>query len=172
MRNVEAGLDTPLWRPLRAADLDALCRLAEAAHPGLPERSEVFAEKLRLFPLGCFALESRGALAGYALSHPWRRLDIPPLDAFIGKLPAEPDCLYLHDVAVAPAARGNRAAARILARLIELARANGFSAVGLTAVSGSEGLWRGMGFDAVRDKALTRKLEDYGPGAVYMVKRL
>jgi ribosomal protein S18 acetylase RimI-like enzyme len=164
--------DKPVWRPLRPADLDGLCRLAGEAHPGLPERREVFEEKLRLFPPGCFALETRGALAGYAISHPWRLYDIPPLDAFMENLPAAPDCLYLHDVAVAPAARGGGAAARMLERLSELARMKGFGVIALTAISGSEGLWRAMGFETSRDEGLANKLQSYGPGATYMVRRL
>jgi ribosomal protein S18 acetylase RimI-like enzyme len=162
----------PIWRSLRAADLDGLCRLAGEAHPGLPERRAVFEEKLRLYPRGCFALEARGALAGYAISHPWRLSDIPPLDAFLEKLPPAPECLYLHDVAVAPAARRGGATARMLSRLIELAQIEGLAVIALTAVSGSEELWRRMGFEPRREETLAKKLRNYGPGAIYMVRRL
>ncbi|WP_442754806.1 GNAT family N-acetyltransferase [Methylocystis sp. JAN1] len=161
----------PVWRPLAQSDLGALCRVAAAVHPGLPERWEIFEEKLRLFPAGCFVLETNGALAGYAISHPWRLYEIPPLDAFLEKLPDPPDCLYLHDVGVTPAARGSGAAARLIERLENIARADGSDAIALTAVYGSDALWRGLGFEAVSDGGLANKLESYGPGARYMIKR-
>lgn len=162
----------PVWRPLRLDDLDALCGVAAAVHPGLPERPEVFEEKLRLFPAGCFALEAAGALAGYAISHPWRLYDVPPLDAFLERLPDAPDCLYLHDVAVTPAARGYDAGAALIERLREVARKEGSSAIALTSVYGSDVLWRKLNFETAFDNRLAGKLNSYGPSATYMIQRV
>lgn len=160
----------PVWRPLRPGDLDALCDLAAAVHPGLPERREIFEEKLRLFPAGCFALEAAGALAGYALSHPWRLYDVPPLDAFLERLPASPDCIYLHDVAVAPAARRHGAARKLIERLSDVARTEGMRAIALTSVYGSDALWRELGFEGASNASLANNLQNYGRGALYMIR--
>lgn len=164
-------MSRPVWRLLRPGDLDALCEAAAAVHPGLPERREVFEEKLRLFPAGCFALEAAGALVGYAISHPWRLYGVPPLDAFLERLPAAPDCLYLHDVAVTRDARGHGAARQLIERLERVARAAGFSAIALTSVYGSDALWRKMGFEAVSKPNLAHELKSYGGGALYMIRR-
>ena len=46
----------------------------------------VFAERLRLWPAGCFVCaDGGGGIIGYAVSHPWRRDDAPALDALLGK---------------------------------------------------------------------------------------
>ena len=50
------------------ADLWEVDRIANLIHVELPERREVFAEKLRLFSEGCFALEFDGVVVGYGIS--------------------------------------------------------------------------------------------------------
>ena len=50
------------WRPLTAADLDRVNEIADAVHLDFPERAEVPAERLRLFPAGCFAAIAFGTL--------------------------------------------------------------------------------------------------------------
>lgn len=162
----------PLWRAMAPDDLAGVCRIAEDVHAALPERREVFEEKFRLFPAGCFALELGGSLVGYGVSHPWTLFDIPPLDAFLERLPSSPDCLYLHDVAVAPAARGRGAAAQLIDRLCLLASQGRVGFIALTSVYGTAGFWRGMGFAAASSDRLAEKLQSYGPSACYMVKKL
>src|SRR5882672_10278811 len=97
----------PIWRPMTDDDLGVVNRIANETHKGLPERPEVFADKLRAFPDGCFILVSGGNVVGYALSHPWRLYDIPPLDSFLRSLPTAPTCFYIHDVVVTPDSRGH-----------------------------------------------------------------
>ncbi len=84
-----------VWQPLTLADLPDVAAIAEAAHPLLPERLEVFAEKLSLFPAGCRKLMDDGRMAGYAIAHPWRYGDPPRLDTLLRALPARPDTLFL-----------------------------------------------------------------------------
>lgn len=161
---------TAEWHPLDAGDLDELCRIAAFAHPNLPERVEVFAEKLRLFPEGCRKFLLGGRMTGYGLSHPWALNAAPRLDAFLGPLPGDPGCLYLHDVALLPAARG-RGAAHAFARHAEgLARDRGLRRLALVSVYGTARLWARMGFKAARPAGLD--LAGYGPEAEYMVKEL
>src|ERR1039458_640754 len=94
------------WRPAVAADLETIDRIANIVHPGLPERPEVFAEKLSLFPEGCFVLVQNSEIVGYGFSHPWLLYRIPLLDSFLGTLPLSPECLFIHDVVVIEQARG------------------------------------------------------------------
>lgn len=155
------------WAPLTPADLPALCAAAALLHPGLPERPEVFAEKLRLSPEGCRKFVLDGALAGYALSHPWGD-GVPPLDEFLGGLPAAPACLYIHDVALLPAARGRGAAASFTDYAAALARRLGLPRLALVSVYGTAPLWARCGFGPAPCAA---DLSSYGPGAVYMARR-
>lgn len=153
------------------ADLPGLCAVAGAVHPSLPERPEVFARKLELFPRGCRAFAGGERLLGYAIAHPWRLFSVPPLDGMLAVLPAEPDCLFIHDVALLPAVRGAGASLEYLDYAAGLARALGLPALALVSVYGTHALWGRHGF---KDDcgAAAAKLAAYGRGARYMVRRL
>lgn len=160
------------WRAMTPPDLPAVAALAAAIHVAHPEDDAVFAERLALFPAGCLVLEEAGEIAGYVLAHPWRRLAPPPLDTLLGALPADADCLYLHDVALAPAARGRGAAAAVLERLATLARESHLPGIALVAVCGTPPFWIRQGFVAVDAPSLAAKLASYGAGARLMERPL
>lgn len=162
--------ETPSWRHLRPSDLPALVRLADEMHPDAHERAEVFQEKLHLFPEGCFALEGGDGILGYAISHPWMENDIPPLDAFLDRLPDAPDCLFLHDVAIAAEGRGRGAAATLIGRLADIAQRERLPSLALVSMYGTATLWRRLGFERFGSDALSARLANYGAGAVYMKK--
>jgi GNAT superfamily N-acetyltransferase len=160
----------PDWLPLAAGDIGEVLAVAARLHPGLPERAEVFAEKLRLCPAGCRKLVAGGKLVGYGLAHPWRLNAAPKLDAFLETLPASPECLYLHDVAVLPDGRGRGAARAYVEYLQALARSLGLGRLALVSVYGTIPLWEKLGFTAV--SAGAPPLPSYGPSGAYMVKKL
>src|SRR6478735_3843802 len=109
MDETRANIVQAQWRKAELSDLPDIMTIATVVHPDLPERSDVIAEKIRLGSDGCRVLSVDGRIAGYGLSHLWMLQQIPPLDDFLHALPAAPDCLYIHDVAVLPACRGTRA---------------------------------------------------------------
>lgn len=88
------------WRPATTADLPGIQKLSDEMHSSLPERPEVFAEKLALFQRGCFVLTWYEAMVGYSFSYPWVLRSIPPLDRLMGALPRSPGCLFIHDVVI------------------------------------------------------------------------
>lgn len=165
------------WRPMRAEDLDEVLRIAAQAHPSLPERREVFAEKLRLYPAGCKTLaaqaqapDSAPGIAGYFFSHPWHADDIPDLDCLLEDIPALTDTYYLHDLALAPEARGGHHGTA-MARAIDLhARTKGYARQALVAVNSSEQYWRRQGFEWVQRPCLEEKLAAYGSDARLMIR--
>jgi uncharacterized protein YecT (DUF1311 family) len=69
------------WRRAESRDLPKMTEIAAWIHPDLPERPEVFAEKMRLFPEGCLMLCTGEAIVGYGIAHPWKLRRIPPIDA-------------------------------------------------------------------------------------------
>jgi GNAT superfamily N-acetyltransferase len=160
------------WRPMRAADLAAVEALGNRIHAALPESSTVFAERCALFPAGSWVAEHRGHLAAYALFHPWRALDPPPLDSLLGAIPANADTLYLHDVVVDPIRRSLGLAGAMIERLPLIARALSLSSIELIAVLGTANFWRGHGFVAIDDPALAATLAKYGDGACLMRRKL
>jgi GNAT superfamily N-acetyltransferase len=158
------------WTNMLSSHLVDVVSIATRVHLPLPERPEVFAEKLRLFSTGAFVLKHRSAVVGYALSHPWLSGEIPPLDAFLGAIPPQADCLFLHDVAVLPRARGNRAAERLVEQLCAVAAARRLSRLALVPVYGTNRMWRRLGFRERRSPAIVEKLSTYGPTACYMIR--
>jgi GNAT superfamily N-acetyltransferase len=162
----------PQWRPASTPDLDAVRHIADRIHPELPERPEILAEKLALFAEGCFILAHDAAIFGYAIAHPWRLKQIPPLDTFLTALPPAPDCLFVHDVAVLPEARGHGAAAMLVAILTRIAKKHDLPRLALVSVYGTDVLWAGYGFKPAPDKALRTALAAYGESAKYMIRKL
>lgn len=158
------------WRAMTPADLAAVEDLAERIHVDHPEDAAVFAERLRLCPSGCRVLEARGVVAGYLVSHPALLAAPPALDTLLGALPAAPDTWYIHDLALAPAARGRRAAAAAVDGVAALALRHGLGVLSLIAVGGSASFWRAQGFTDA--PAAPDKLASYGADARYMLRRL
>ncbi|MBR0973464.1 MULTISPECIES: GNAT family N-acetyltransferase [Bradyrhizobium] len=165
-------MSKPHWRPAHISDLPAMSAIAARIHPDLPERPEVLAEKMRLYPDGCCVLAADDAIAGYGLSHPWKRQQIPPLDRLLERLPGDADCLYVHDVAVLSDFRGG-VARDYVATIEKLARASGIAALALVSVYATRPLWESFGFQPVTaDAELRSKLASYGEGAIYMLRDL
>ena len=160
------------WTPLLKQDLDEVNRIADDIHTSLPERPEVFAEKVELSPATCMKLTDGARMLGYGISHPWSLFNIPPLDDFLGKLPEAPDCVYLHDIVIRPEARGSQAAAGYVRLLEESARTNSIRALALVSVYGTDILWSRLGFKVKSTPELNRKLSSYGPSAKYMIRQL
>lgn len=156
-----------MWRPMAAADLGAVNAVADVVHVNYPEDPAVFANRLALFPAGCWMAEEDGAVLGYCIAHPGIVGEPPPLDCVLPVLPAAADCLYIHDVALLPAARGRHLGVALARRLEEVARAHGFDRMALTAVNNSNGFWGALGYEP-RPCA---KLASYG-AATYRVRML
>lgn len=160
------------WRAMSVADLPAVSALAACIHPSFPEDEAVFAERLRLYPPGCRVLEGKQGLVAYIVSHPWRHLEPPPLNALLRALPQQSSTFYIHDLALAPEARGTGAAALVIDALADLASKTGLPMMSLIAVNGSAGFWQRQGFEAVHDPLLDSKLRSYSDDARYMSRPL
>jgi GNAT superfamily N-acetyltransferase len=145
-------------------DVPDMLALAAIVHPGFPEDAEVLAERLALYPAGCFALDGERGLAGYLLSHPWHEGAVPALNRRLGAVPAD-GIYYLHDLALHPATQGSGAAGRMVRRLFSVAA--GFPAIALVAVNNSAPFWGHHGFV---EAAAPAKLASYGDDARYMVR--
>ncbi|MBR1211578.1 GNAT family N-acetyltransferase [Bradyrhizobium sp. JYMT SZCCT0180] len=162
----------PIWRAASVNDIDAVTRLAEIIHPTLPERPDVFAEKLALFASGCYVLVRHEEVIGYGLSHPWNLNSIPPLDSFLKGIPGDADCLYVHDVAVLPEVRGYGSAERYVDLMVECACKIDVDFLGLVSVYSTQRLWARYGFEVANGSELDMKLRSYGPTAKYMIRNL
>ena len=158
--------DRALWQPMAQADLSHIHILSKQIHPAYPERPEIARERRALAPQWCRVLAAGAELHGYLLAHPWRRGAPPALDSLIGALPDDPDCLYIHDLAIAPQRRGKGDAAAILATLKREAFAR-YPVIALISTGPATGFWQRHGF-ATRPIAQPAVLASYDPQALYM----
>lgn len=158
------------WRSMTAADLD---RVAEIAVIGFPDHFEgrpCFANRLALNPAGCFVLETPGGLEGYLVAYPWREGAAPTLNTLIEAIPTDAGVLYLHDLALTPAVRGQGWSKPAVQAVVDLARAGGWATIALVAVNDAVDFWRGHGFAVRQTPEMTAKLASYGSDARYMVR--
>ncbi|MCW2246049.1 GNAT superfamily N-acetyltransferase [Azospirillum fermentarium] len=160
------------WRPMTHADLPAVLAAADAIHTDYPERVEVFADRLSLFPDGCLIAGNGDALVGYGVMHPGMIGYPPALDSLLERLPAGADCLYLHDIALLPAARGHRLGEAVLGHAHRVARKHGLPWLALTSTPPARSYWLARGFTPsdAGGAALAAKLASYGEGMMYMTQ--
>lgn len=151
------------WRSAIADDASRIAALARAELGDYGETADLYAERIVLSPEGCWVLADGDAVIGHCISHPWHRLAPPTMHALLGNLPPSADCWYLHDVVVAPAARGIRAVERLLPILDDIAARRGVPVLALIAVGGADAYWVRQGFIAAPGGAA-----GFGAGAVYM----
>ena len=161
------------WRAMTAADLDAVVEIAAVGYPDHFEGRDCFANRLALNPSGCFILaDAEGPPQGYLIAYPWIADAAPALNILIGKIPDDASVMYLHDLAIAPTARGGGWSRPIIERLAQDARPAGWPALTLVAVNDAAPFWERHGFVVEDPPGMAAKLADYGADARYMVRAL
>ena len=141
-------------------DIPAVYSLANRVHT-LYESIDIFVERQKLCPEGCFCLETDSIL-GYAISHPYTK-DSPPLDTLLHKIPDESTCWYIHDIVISPEYRHQGYASTIVERITYIAKQK-YNYLALTSVNGTELFWKKHGFEIESISSPT-----YG-SSFYMVK--
>lgn len=161
-----------VWRGALPDDAETVSAIEHRVHTLAHERIEVFREKIALFGAGCRILIKGERAVGYGLAHPWRCNDVPAIDRLLGAIPPDATCLFLHDVAILPEARGAGASRTFLDHVVRIAKEEGLAFLALVSVYGTEGLWRRHGFLPSPSAVIFGQLGPYGNTALYMVRRL
>jgi GNAT superfamily N-acetyltransferase len=160
------------WRLMLESDLVQVNQIADIVHINYPEDEGVFAERRRLYPPGCQVLASDAQLFGYIISHPSIYARPPALNSLLGELPERPTTYYVHDIALLPEVRNQGHASRAVELVLAHATIAGFTNVSLIAVNNSTEFWRRHGFLTASEPSVDAKLESYGAGSFFMVRRL
>ena len=161
-------------RPLLAEDLDAVLRIQrQCYHTALLEDGAALAAKIAAanqyaVPTAWCAEHPQGALLAYAIAYPLNPARQPPRwNTPCAPAPvADATHLYVHDIAVAPAARRARLAERLLAQVLAQGRALHLARAALVAVQGAQTYWRRQGFVLSANNAPL--LDSFGTDAQWM----
>jgi GNAT superfamily N-acetyltransferase len=145
------------WRQMEARDVAGVAALANKIHKAHPEDPAVYLDRLTLFPEGCRLLEDEAGPdpdpKACLISHPWLRRTPPALNSTLGGLPENPDCYYLHDLAVDESVRGRGYALSAVKIVLGQARLCGLADILLIAIGDAHPFWEHVGF---------RRYEGYG----------
>ena len=161
--------------PLHAGDLPAVMRIQAQCYTAIvPESLASMSAKQQHAPHTCHAAWRRGALVGYLLSLPVRGLALPALDSRACTIDPAADALYLHDLALAPAARGSGAGQALVARALAVGAQRGLRRALLVAIQGSAPYWARQGFEPLAPPTpdVRAKLASYGADARLMQRPL
>ncbi|MBY9067890.1 GNAT family N-acetyltransferase [Hyphomonas sp. WL0036] len=160
--------------PMTGAHLASVVKVqAEAFTPDLLETPAVFADRLARFGEHFRVALMADRTVGYLVCFPWKLGDTPVNNENFPETLPDPDCFYIHDMALLPEARGSGLARAMLEDAYAQADRMGFDAVSLVAVGQSGSYWDKMGYvpyTAVSPAKLQRILDIYGPGARLMAR--
>lgn len=161
-------------RPLALSDLADLLAVQLACYgEGFVESGEVFARRLAS-PANCsLVLEQGGLVCAYLAAYRSVRGKVTPLHGDFEAV-AQPDTLYLHDMAVLPAHAGQGLARMLLRPLWAQAASQGLRHSALVSVQGSQVYWERQGYvlQPLPDVKQRERLSSYGEGAAYMARSL
>lgn len=157
------------------SDLPAVLDIQRACYgEGFLEGADVIAQRLRSpANLSCVAAGAGATVFAYLAAYRSRPGKLTPLHGDFEAV-AQPDTLYLHDMAVVPSAKGQGLAQLLVEHLWALGRSEGLACTALVSVQGSQAFWARLGYQAsvLADPVQQLHLDSYGTGASYMVRRL
>lgn len=171
------GISPALSFSLRRANLDDLPALlavqAQCYIPQMHEPETVWRQRLQQAAALCWLAESGGAIHAYLAAYPARLGHVTALDGGFSPPPLA-DCLYLHDLAVSPAASGSGLGKALLARALHTAQDRGWRHAALVCVQDAAGFWQRQGFaaTALSDSTAQAALASYPGPARYMTRLL
>jgi ribosomal protein S18 acetylase RimI-like enzyme len=162
------------FRLMTQADIPAVLALqAECYEVAMNESESVFRSRLSVAPDSAWLAADAHGLLAYLVTY---RSQLGKLTLYGSAFApaAQPDCLYLHDLAVGRRAQGSGLARRLVECALILAQAEGLAYSALVSVQASQGFWRKQGYE-VWDKLAADerdKLASYTGLSCYMVRNL
>ncbi|WP_234086302.1 GNAT family N-acetyltransferase [Azonexus sp. R2A61] len=156
-------------RPMRVADLDDVLDVQRNCYvPAMNEPGEVILERLTQAPGFCWVAAVDRRICAYLATYPSQLGKITPLGGSF-EIAEAPDCLYIHDLAVAPQAGGQGVGAALVRHA--LSGVPDYPAA-LVCVQDALNFWQRAGFveHAVDDAVQRTHLQAYPGTPRYMVR--
>ncbi|UJF21584.1 GNAT family N-acetyltransferase [Shewanella sp. OMA3-2] len=157
-------------RQITVKDWPAIMAIqASCYHDINPESLEVMQSKWQRSPQSCLVLEHHNQIVAYILCHPWLKGDAPKLNTILTVV-NDTQSLYIHDMAVSPAAQGLGIAKQLVNHIILTSVELGFFGIGLVAIQGAGEFWQRFGFKPLTDisPTLLTSLASYNHDACYL----
>ncbi len=157
-------------RNMQLTDMPAVMAIQAICYTDItPESETSMRAKLLASPATCFVATLENTVAGYLISLPWEFANPPALNAEQCTLPENPDCLYLHDLAIAPHARSAGGAPALVNKFLAQLPILQLQRASLIAIQNSAAYWQRYGFQQVEaSESLQKKLISYGGNIGYM----
>ncbi|WP_296229184.1 GNAT family N-acetyltransferase [Ralstonia sp. UBA689] len=162
-------------RPAAARDLPGILAVQQACYgDGFLEPGEALASRWARSPAMCLVALNGHQVVGYLLSHAWHAWAPPKLHVPLPAADAADVLWFVHDMAIAPAGRGQRLGERLYAMARAAAQAQGLRQSRLVAVQGADAFWRRLGYQpaAIEPSQLQTLRAIYGDDAELMERRL
>ncbi|OUI78814.1 hypothetical protein HK18_05225 [Commensalibacter intestini] len=156
--------------PATIQELEAILTIQDLCYHEIePESPEAMVSKINISPDTCFVAKDTQGIRGYLLSIPASLGNPPQLHSDTQTLDQHPNCLYLHDLAIHPNARGMGVGKLLLQQFATTATQKQFKHASLISIQNSVPFWQKYGFSVISpDTALEKKLKTYGDNATYM----
>lgn len=157
-------------RAMQEADFPNIMVIQQACYYALePESWASLHAKFSLSPRTCLVAETDSRLIGYLFALPWHDQSLPALNCILTELPAAPNCLYVHDLAIHPDVRHSGAGSAMIRSVRQIALQHQLSKAILVSVQGSQPFWARHGFSPrTLTSALRHKLQTYGADVLAM----
>lgn len=167
-------MPAPRLRLMQARDLAAVLRIQSQCYsPEMNESSTVIRARLATAPRTAWVAEVAGRVQAYLMTYPGQLGKLSALGSRF-EIATHPDCLYLHDLAVAPETKGLGLGRRLVDTALETGRVLGLKHAALVCVQDAEHFWQGCGFvRALQPTAEAQAaLETYVVEAHYLTRPL
>lgn len=154
--------------------LDAVMQIQLECYPAnMQEARALVAARLQASPGQCWVAQDREGVCGYLFGYLSRRGRVTPLNGVFKPHP-QPDCLYLHDLAVAPRATGRRVGRYLVRAALASAEEHSLPWSALVSVQDSSAFWERQGYrsSTPADVEQVAHLASYPIAARYMERAL
>lgn len=160
-------------RLMQEQDVSAVLAIQlEAYSPDLFESETVIRARLASAPQHAWVAEDDEGVCAYLFAYHSHVGKVTPLDGDFC-IPAQPDCLYLHDLAVARRAAGRRIGPALVREALGQARQQRLRFSALVSVQESSAFWNRMGYTEQQpNPEHAEHLFSYQVPATYMVRSL